>query len=443
MKKWIFGITGISVLVWLLSADLAVFADATSFFSVRRTLTVLSGIAVFALMGFSMVLALRLPVFERWVGGLDRIYYVHKWAGISAGIFLAVHYLIVDAPKWLVGAGMMTRPARNGGPRPADAVVTIPGLKDLGETVGEYAMWIMLGVVIVALVRVFPWRLFRYVHKLFPLLFLAGAFHAVVLMPISWWLQPSGIWVAFWAIAGSAAAVWSLAGQVGLRRRHAGIVRATRYVADAKIFEVDVELRDKAMPHAAGQFAFVAFEGAADAHPFTIASADQTGRTLRFAIKQLGDLTNRLPDMVRAGQNVRIEGPYGRFIFAGRRPQIWVAGGIGITPFLARLESLIQAGGAKQPTTLHYCVANERAAAWPEDLPARCAAAGVNLQMHIAERGDCLDAGTVAQAHTDKTARWPDIWFCGPLGFADMLKAGLGKLGLPARQFHNEMFQMR
>jgi predicted ferric reductase len=44
---------------------------------------------------------------------------------------------------------------------------------------------------------------------------------------------------------------------------------------------------------------------------------------------------------LHAGQEVKIEGPYGCFDFdEGERRQIWVGGGIGITPFIARLKHL-------------------------------------------------------------------------------------------------------
>ncbi len=44
--------------------------------------------------------------------------------------------------------------------------------------------------------------------------------------------------------------------------------------------------------------------------------------------------------MLRTGTRVQVEGPYGRFDFRkGGARQIWLAGGIGITPFLAWAES--------------------------------------------------------------------------------------------------------
>jgi ferredoxin-NADP reductase len=36
-----------------------------------------------------------------------------------------------------------------------------------------------------------------------------------------------------------------------------------------------------------------------------------------------------------------------------------------------------------------------------------------------------------------------DVWFCGPLGFARAMRDPTIARGLPARQFHQELFEMR
>ena len=68
---------------------------------------------------------------------------------------------------------------------------------------------------------------------------------------------------------------------------------------------------------------------------------------------------------LRAGQPVRVEGPYGRFDLGRRHPraqQIWVAGGIGITSFLSHLRS----GPVDQQTLLLYLYRAEADAAVAE-----------------------------------------------------------------------------
>lgn len=50
---------------------------------------------------------------------------------------------------------------------------------------------------------------------------------------------------------------------------------------------------------------------------------------------------------------VTVEGPYGCFTFAGEQlVQIWISAGVGITPFIARMQQLAQ-DGAVQTQTIH------------------------------------------------------------------------------------------
>ena len=137
-----------------------------------------------------------------------------------------------------------------------------------------------------------------------------------------------------------------------------------------------------------------------------------------------------------------LEGPYGRFDFAAGRsasqPQVWIAGGIGITPFVARLQALAAMPGEQRPTVDLFYAARS-AQAFPENLPALCAAAGVRLHRRAT---DCQKTFTP----DDVAACLPaggSVWFCGPAGWGDELARHLGAAGLPGRAFHRECFEFR
>ena len=58
-----------------------------------------------------------------------------------------------------------------------------------------------------------------------------------------------------------------------------------------------------------------------------------------FITKGLSDYSDVLPERIKAGAAVTIEGHYGRLTFDDQKPkQIWVSGGIGITLFIARMK---------------------------------------------------------------------------------------------------------
>ena len=105
--------------------------------------------------------------------------------------------------------------------------------------------------------------------------------------------------------------------------------------------EIDVQPEGGWRGHQAGQFAFLRFDKSEGAHPFTISSDWAGDGHLRFLINALGAHTRDLFERLKVGDAVRVEGPYGRFTFEGSSPrQIWIGGGIGVTPFMARLQAL-------------------------------------------------------------------------------------------------------
>ena len=197
--------------------------------------------------------------------------------------------------------------------------------------------------------------------------------------------------------------------------------------------------------HQAGQFAFVGLERFEGSHPFTIASADHGDRSLSFQIKALGDYTRQLASRVAVGQAVTIEGPYGRFVL-GRQDhtarQIWIAGGIGVTPFLAWLDALRADPAAAPAVELHYSTRGAAHDPFVERLRSLCAELpSVSLHIHDRAAGDDLTPERLAATATD--GQRAEVWFCGPRGFGDQLKAGLARLWGRRLSFRREAFEMR
>lgn len=111
----------------------------------------------------------------------------------------------------------------------------------------------------------------------------------------------------------------------------------------------------------------------------------------------MGDYTGTLAQRLRPGQTVRVEGPYGRFDLERRNPkarQIWIAGGIGVTPFLAWLESLQPRPDQAPVAELHYCTRDQDGDAFVPRLQALWPA-GVQLHIHGARQGNTLKAAAL------------------------------------------------
>lgn len=435
MKRPLTLFFALCTLAWLVSPGFSALLDGADFWTWRRQIVVLTGFLGFSAMGCAILLALRPVRLEPWLGGLDKAYGLHKWLGITAGISLSLHWLAVKSPRWLIEAGWLMRRARHGhGPH---GVFDWTGF---ARECGEWAFYFLLILAVIALARRIPYRFFHLVHKALALVFVAGAFHAVMLTPDSWWQGLAGWLIAAAALAGCVAAFVSLTGRIGQSRRFSGqIARIDK--RPGAILELELALPAPGFEHKAGQFAFLRFDEQEGAHPFTIASAADPRRP-RFAIKALGDYTRTLSQRLAVGQAVEIEGPYGCFDFSGEGGrEIWVAGGIGITPFLARLDALTQLGGGRRAIDFWYCTKSAEEAGFPVDLEERCARAGVRLHRVIAERDGHLNAKGVAQEVDGLgTSR---VWFCGPAAFAASLRSGLVAAGLSRDAFHCENFAFR
>jgi len=411
-------------------------STGSGLWALRQEGLYLTGLLSISLMSLAMVLATRPVWLERPLGGMDRIYRLHKWSGILAVTFAALHWLVEmsdDLLKALVGRGGRIKEGTSAFAEP---------IRDLGEELGEWAIYVLLGLLALTLWKRFSYRLWRPLHRAMPVLYLVLVFHSVVLAPADYWSQPVGLLLALLLAGGSIASVLSLRGLIGRKRRASGSVVAVHNPGN-DIIEVSCRLDGKWRGHYPGQFAFVTFDKAEGAHPFTIASADRGDRTVTFAIKALGDYTRRLPRQLSVGNPVMVEGPYGRFDIARvnkRARQVWVAGGIGITPFLAWLEALQDKPVAGLCADLHYSVRDAGTDPFVERLQSLCAdLPEVRLHVHD-EHGEPLTAEALAE---QQQGRKPlEVWFCGPRGFADALREGLQAFSGSIR-FHQEAFEMR
>lgn len=399
----------------------------------------LSGLLAIGLMSLAMVLATRPTLLERPLGGMDRIFRLHKWAGILAVVFAALHWLIEmsdDLIKSVYG--------RAGRPDKIEFGGLFEALRDAGEDIGEFTIYLVLAMLVLSLWKRFPYKFWRHLHRVMPILYVLLAFHAAVLSPPDYWTQPVGVLLAVLLASGTVAAVVALSGRIGRDRRVRGEVIAVSSPAP-DLTEIVCRLDGEWRGHQAGQFAFLGFDSFEGAHPFTIANADRGDHTLSFQIKALGDYTRQLSNRIRVGQSVTVEGPYGRFVLKRqdrKARQIWVAGGIGITPFLAWLDALQANPAAASTVDLHYSTRDAKRDPLMSRLRNLCASLpSVTLHIHDLAAGDTLSADslTVASATGART----EVWFCGPRGFGDQLKAGLKGVWRGRLRFQREVFEMR
>jgi len=439
MKTILAGLLAIVSSAWCLDIVSKTFpATSATLWIIRQEGLYLTGLLSIALMSLSTLLSIRPVWLETPLGGMDRVYRLHKWSGILAIGFGAAHWLIKQSGgmiKLLIGTEGRLPKLRYDG--------VLEMLRKLGDDMGEPALYLMLAMLVITLWRRFPYHIWRHLHRIMPVLYLMLVLHGAMLAPPGYWTQPAGALLALFLAVGVGASVISLAGMIGHRRQAQGTVVSIRTEGD--VTEITCRVDGKWQGHRPGQFAFITFSRLEGAHPFTIASADRGDRTTTFFIKALGNFTRNLTHRVQIGQPVIIEGPYGRFQLdrhSPKRRQIWVAGGIGITPFLAWLESLQTRPGEARDVDFHYCTRNCESDRFVERLNVLCATLpGVRLHIHSTEHGDILTAGELGLGGNERKAA--ELWFCGPRGLADALKNGLKESWKGSLRFHQEAFEMR
>ena len=173
-------------------------------------------------------------------------------------------------------------------------------------------------------------------------------------------------------------------------------------------------------------------------HPFTISSAPRDG-VVQITVKALGDYTSQLQHLVEPGMPAVIEGPHGRFRHTrGTSRQVWIAGGVGVAPFLSWLRGLEDA----LPQHVDFFYSNDGPAPFSEEIE-RIAEHFPTLRVHIF---DTSVQGRVTVANILNAAGEPkglSVFMCGPRGMVRALQADLRRAGVPGARIHREYFDWR
>ena len=386
------------------------------------------GATALTLMAMNLILAARLPGFDALFGGLDQLYWVHKWTGMV-----------------ILGAAFLHQQIKIA----TDGLEVTAALSRLAVDVAEVAF---VALAVLSLISFFkrvpkfpkitweiPYGLWRWSHRALGLVFVALAFHqAFVKAPFDSNVLLS-VWLNAAALTGIAAFLWSQFGF--LYRRHSYRVAGVDKHPAATI--VDLEPVGKGLKVRPGSFAFVHFssKGLREPHPFTVSQVRPNGG-LQFSIRGLGDYTRHLRDVIAVGDTARVEGGYGRFHHhRGGPKQVWVAAGIGITPFLAWADHL-KPGDADQ-IVLMYCVRNEAEGVALDRLRAAAdRVPGFSLKLHMSDTDGRFDAGKLV-SHLPFGIGQASLWFCGPAPMRDGLIKDLKAAGKAPRSVHFERFEFR
>ncbi len=382
------------------------------------------GTAALALMGITALLAARLRVVETLFGGLDRVYLAHKWLGIWA-LALASFHLVYHADRdhWSTAA-----------------ILLVPG--EMTRFVRHFCYVGLMLIVMLALNRNIPYRVWRWWHKLSGPLFLVVVLHWLSIESPIALASPAGLWLALTAAAGAAGALYKL-----LLYRHLAGRAPYRVVARTPgKAAIHLELAPVGKPLAfqPGQFGFLCLklDGLREPHPFTLASGVRPDGHVDFVIRALGDYTSKLVANVRVGTMADIYAPHGRFTRNRKaRREVWIGGGVGISPFIAWLTDPRE--DRFEQVTLFYFHTPGREFPKVKALADLANRRGAEL-VPVPGGPDSLAFRQRFMAIAREIGpQAVDVAFCGPVGLLDKVRARMRREGVPMANLHHEHFNFR
>ena len=390
-----------------------------------RSLGLLSGWAGLALLATSVLLLLREARTARALGGLQAMLRGHHLTGTLGYALLLLHplALALDAA---------------GGEAAIDATQAWALLNPADTSVALGLGWAALLALMAGLATTFTlhlrYRRWRGWHHL-----LAAAMVLALLHVQQLYADP---WVLGLLAAVSALALLLRYGAVDRGRLSLPYTVAAVHRAAPQVVEITLQPQAGAMQVQPGQFVVLSFgdgpgfHGNHECHPFTASGVGPGGR-LQVAIKALGPCSTQV-QQVQPGTTVRVQGPFGDFLPGVQDgPQLWVAGGIGVSPFVAALR----AGPLTQPTTLLVLLRDARADAFADELQ-QLARQQPRLTLVLRSSRDAgVDLPPLLDAVPGLAQR--QVLACGPGPLLQVLAAALAQRGVPAAALHAESFDFR
>jgi predicted ferric reductase len=443
IKVTLWGLFALLTAAWFLSDSF--YSSPFDFMALMNAGLQYTGIIAIAAMSVSMILAIRPRSLENWFDGLDKMYRLHKWMGIAGFVFAILHWGWKQSPEIASGLGLITMPPR--GPRPAETAAAVSQTfsewwQSMGHPaggLGNPGFYALIVLVVLALVKWFPYKYFGKTHRLLAVVYLVLVFHSLFLIKLNYWTGLVGPLTGLLMLLGTISAIAALLGRIGTNKRAVGTISELSYHKESQVLKVGLTFKDRWKGHDAGQFAFVAFAHDKEPHPFTIGSAWAGDGKMFFLIKEAGDFTARLLDRVKVGDLVTVEGPYGKFDFTGTKArQIWIAAGIGIAPFVSRMNALALKRDAKEIDLFFTSPVDDTAL---DMLKTDAKNAGIGLHITVSSKEGRLDAARIMRDVPDFANA--DIWYCGPTQFGQQLNHDFTAAGLADGHFHQEMFEMR
>jgi len=298
-----------------------------------------TGITAAVLLAVVVIMASRLAVLELLFGDLTRVYVAHGVIGMTMFAFVSFHPVLYLVGGLLFGSTFLNA-----------AHVLVP----FHVVVLDWISYIAIAIALVPTMYMrlsFDW--WRAIHLLLGLAMILTGYSILIDNSAFDTSAIPALRDYLYVIFGlaTAAFIWvAVVRRVAEPKREYRII-SIEFHAAANAMELHAEPVGKPARFKAGQFTYVdlldsmaQLDREFESHPFSIASAPGQAQ-LSLVIEAGGTHTKRVTDMTAGGDSrALLHGAYGRMVMERpqRKQQLWLAGGIGVTPFLAMAGELAQ-----------------------------------------------------------------------------------------------------
>jgi len=411
---------------WLMIAPISPrFADLGM---VTTSLGQIAGILGLTLFSINLIISYRTKFFDKFFYGLNNLYNFHHENGAIAfslllfhPLFLAVQYLQIS----LNNAAKFFLPGQN------QAV-----------TFGIISLALMIVLMVLTFYFKIKYNHWKISHKFMVLVFGFALLHAFLISSDISRDNLLRFYILGLAIFGLAAGFYQAFLSKFLNNNSEyKITRLTILNSATVEIELEAKAQNRLLKFTPGQFIFIRFlspQVSAESHPFSISSAARE-KNLKLTIKSLGDFTDKLKNL-EIGTRALTQGPFGKFSYGNiaNKNQIWIAGGIGITPFLSMARSLTD---NDYKIDLYYCTRDRQEAVLLAELQ-KISSLNQNLKIipwYSESQGRIAGSNIAELSHglNDKA-----ILLCGPGPFMTSLGQQFLELGAKNKNIYSEQFKL-
>ena len=380
----------------------------------------IAGLIGYCLFALTVILASRSSWIEKRLGGLDKVYSEHHFLGQLTLIMLVIHPLLLSIKYVRVSA----QSAMN---------FFLPSLDSLPRSLGSISLYLVIIALFFTLYYSLRYHIWKQTHRLVTVGFIVGFIHTLLIYSDT---SQSLTLKIYLIILGAMAIFVGLARFLGILTIKKYKTELVRQDSSGKIHLLFFN-KPAGFHYQTGQFAFLRFDGRLkESHPFSFVT-QESDPLVGFGVKELGDYTATIKELA-PGTRATLEGPYGGFTHkkVTTTQQIWIAGGIGITPFISLLQDLPK----DIKTDLVWSVANSEDAFLLESINSKKNEKFDFTLYNSSERG-YLDAQKILGL-TNFNSNDVTILICGPRGMMTSLQKQFVSMGVPEEKIIFEDFSL-